>query len=155
MQMNYDLKLNVPAKYLGTEVGNTLGKLSGESLANTTVELPIGISGNFQSPQIKLNMQQAVNSLTQKVVAEQKKNIENKAVDAINDILQGRRYPNKPFNKNDSTAVKTDSTGSQISTKRDSINKSQQKQVQDAAKNILGGLLKGSKKKTDTTNNNN
>jgi len=151
MNMNYDLKLDVPAKYLGSQVNSTLGKLSGETIENTTVELPIGITGNFQSPQIKLDMKQAVNNLTQKVVAEQKKNLENKAVDAINDILSGKRDPNKPFNKNDSTTVKTDSTV----TKRDSINQSQQKKVQDAAKNILGGLLKGNKKKTDTTKNNN
>jgi len=154
MNMNYDIKLDVPAKYLGSQVSSTLGKLSGQTIENTTVELPIGITGNFQSPQIKLDMQQAVNNLTQKVVAEQKKNLENKAVDAINDILQGKRDPNKPFNKNDTTTVKTDSTATPV-TKRDSINKSQQKQVQDAAKNILGGLLKGSKKKTDTTKNNN
>ncbi|CAL65232.1 AsmA-like C-terminal region-containing protein [Christiangramia forsetii] len=157
MNMNYDLKLDVPAKYLGSDIGNTLGKLSGESLANTTVELPIGITGNFQSPQIKLNMQQAVNNLTQKVVAQQKKNLEGKAVDAINDILQGKRDPKKPFNKNDSTAVnsqKTDSTGAPIPMNKDSLNQSQQKQVQEAAKNILGGLLKGNKKKTDTTKQN-
>ncbi len=158
MNMNYDLKLDVPAKYLGSEVGNTLGKLSGESIENTTVELPIGITGTFQSPQIKIDMQQAVNNLTQKVVAQQKRNLEDKAVDAINDILQGKRDPNKPFNKNDSTAVntqKTDSTKTQVpQTKRDSINQSQQKQVEDAAKNILGGILKNSKKKTDTTKNN-
>jgi len=153
MQMNYDLKLDVPAKFLGSEIGSTLGKLSGETMANTTVELPIGITGNFQSPQINLNMQQAVNNLTQKVVAEQKKNLENKAVDAINDILKGKRDPNKPFNKNDSTAVKTDSIENQVPAQNDS--KSQQKQVEDAARNILGGLLKGSKKKTDTTKNNN
>lgn len=158
MNMNYDLKLDVPARYLGSEVGKTLGKLSGETIENTTVELPIGITGNFQSPQIKVNMQQAVNNLTQKVVAQQKKNLENKAVDAINDILQGKRDPNKPFDKNDTTAVnnqKTDTTSAKVPvTKRDSINKSSQKQVEDAAKNILGGLLNNSRKKKDTTKNN-
>lgn len=155
MNMNYDLKLDVPAKYLGSQVGSTLGKLSGESIENTSVELPIGITGNFQNPQIKLDMQQAVNNLTQKVVAQQKKNLENKAVEAINDILQGKRDPNKPFNKNDSTSVKTDSTSAKAPvTRRDSINQSQQKQVQDAAKNILGGILKNAKKKTDTTKQN-
>ena len=158
MSMNYNLKLDVPAKYLGSQVSSTLGKLSGESIENTTVELPIGITGNFNNPQINLNMQQAVNSLTQKVVEQQKKNLEDKAVDAINDILKGKRDPNKPFNKNDTTAVKsgkTDTTATNTPvTKRDSINQSQQKQVQDAAKNILGGILKGSKKKTDTTSNN-
>ena len=159
MSMNYNLNLDVPAKYLGSQVSSTLGKLSGESIENTVVELPIGITGNFNNPQIKLNMQQAVNSLTQKVVAQQKRNMEEKAVGAINDILQGKRDPNKPFNKNDTTGVntqKTDSTATKAPvTKRDSINQSQQKQVQDAAKNILGGILKNTKKKTDTMQKNN
>lgn len=155
MNLNYDLKLDVPAKYLGSEVSSTLGKLSGETIANTTIALPIEITGNFQSPQIKLDMQQAVNNLTQKVVAQQKKNLENKAVDAINDILQGKRDPNKPFTKNDTTAVNRDSTAANTPvTKRDSINQSQQKQVQDAAKNILGGIFNSSKKKKDTTKQN-
>ncbi len=157
MSMDYNLNLDVPAKYLGTDVSSSLGKLSGESIENMMVVLPIGLKGTFQSPQIKLDMQQAVNSLTQKVVAQQKKNLENKAVDAINDILQGKRDPKKPFTKNDSTAVngkKSDTSAAKIPTKRDTINQSQQKQVQDAAKNILGGILKNTKKKTDTTKQN-
>ncbi len=157
MNMDYELKLDVPAKYLGSEVGGALGKLSGENIANMEVQLPIGITGNFNSPQVKLNMKQAVNSLTQKVVAKQSKELEDKAVNAINDILQGKRDPKKPFSKNDSTAVnrqKKDSASAQIPTKRDSINQSQQKQVEDAAKNILGGILKSTKKKTDTTKKN-
>lgn len=157
MNMNYDLTVDVPAKYLGSEVGGTLGKLSGENLENMTVALPIGITGSFQNPKVNLNMEQAVNSLTQKIVEQQKRNLEDKAVDAINDILQGKRDPKKPFSKNDSTAVnsqKTDTTATKAPvTKRDSINQSQQKQVEDAAKNILGGILKSTKKKTDTTKN--
>lgn len=154
MMMDYNLTLDIPAKFLGSSVGGTLGKLSGENLENMIVALPIGITGNFQSPQINLNMEQAVNNLTQKVVAEQKRNLEDKAVNAINDILQGKRDPNKPFNKNDTTAVESGTSGTSNPTKKDSINNSQQKQVQEAARNILGGILNKSKKKTDTTNNN-
>ncbi len=151
MSMDYDLTLDVPARYLGSEVGGALGKLSGESIQNMSVALPIGITGNFQSPNIQLNMQQAVSNLTQKIVDQQKRNLEDKAVGAINDILKGKRDPNEPFVK-DST--KTDTTGGQIPTKRDSINKSQEEQVKNAAKDILGGILKSTRKKTDTTKNN-
>ena len=158
MSMNYDLKLDVPAKYLGSEISRNLSKLSGETIENTSVELPVGITGSFNNPQIKLNMQQAVQNLTQKIAEQQKRNLEDKAVDAINDILQGKRDPNKPFNKNDSTAVETETTDSTktnapVST-RDSINKSKEKQVQDAARDILGGILNSSRKKTDTTKQN-
>ena len=155
MSMDYDLTLDVPAKYLGSKVGGTLGKLSGQKLENMTVALPVGITGNFQNPKVSLNMQQAVNNLTQKIAEQQKDELEGKAVDAINDILQGKRDPNKPFNKNDSTSVKTtDSTGTQVPAKKDSIQKSQQKQIEDAAKDILGGIFNKSKKKTDTTKQN-
>ncbi len=153
MAMNYDLKMDVPAKYLGSEVGGTLSKLSGDEIQNMTVELPIGLTGTFQSPKINLNMQQAVSSLTQKIVEQQKAKLEQRGIDAINDILKGKRDPNKPFVK-DTTAGKTpkDSTGILIPTKRDSATKAQQQQqVENAAKNILGGILKNSKKKTDTT----
>ncbi|MFV8226243.1 AsmA-like C-terminal region-containing protein [Christiangramia aquimixticola] len=154
MDMDYQLSLDVPAKYLGSDVGGSLGKLSGEDIQNMVVTLPIGITGNFQSPQIKLNMEQAVNSLTQKIVDQQKRKLEDKAVNAINEILQGKRDPKKPFNKNDSTAVgskSTDTIKKPASTKQDSIKTTQQKQVQETARNILGGILKNNKKPTDTT----
>lgn len=154
MSMNYNLVLDVPAKYLGSEVGGTLGKLSGEKIENMSVALPIGITGSFQNPNVKLNMQQAVNNLTQKIVEQQKRNLQDKAVDAINDILKGKRDPNEPFVKDSTKTNQTDSTKTNIPTKRDSISRSQQDQVKDAARDILGGILKSTKKKTDTTKQN-
>lgn len=153
MAMDYNLKMDVPAKYLGSEVGGALSKLGGEEIQNMSVELPIGLTGTFQSPKINLDMNKAVSSLTQKIVDKQKAKLEQKGIDAINDILKGKRDPNQPFVK-DSTASKTtkDSTGIMIPTKRDSVTKAQQQQqVENAAKNILGGILKTTKKKTDTT----
>ncbi|MCH4821883.1 AsmA family protein [Gramella lutea] len=155
MSMDYDLTLDIPAKYLGSQVGNTLGKLSGQKLENMMVALPVGITGSFQSPKLSLNMEQAVNNLTQKIAEQQKDELEDKAIDAINDILQGKRDPNKPFSKNDSTSVnsqKNDSTSTR--TQKDSVSQTQQEQVKDVAKDILGGILNKSKKKTDTTKNN-
>jgi len=155
MNMNYDLKLDIPAKFLGNDIGGTIGKLSGEDLNDMMVALPVAITGNFQNPKINLNMQQAVNSLTQKVVEKQKAKLQDKAVGAINDILQGRRDPKQPFSKNDTTVDSKNTTGG--NTPRDSLNvpKSTENQVKDAARNILGGLLKNSRKKNDTTSNNN
>ncbi|MEE2771226.1 MAG: AsmA-like C-terminal region-containing protein, partial [Bacteroidota bacterium] len=154
--MNYNLNLDVPAKYLGSQVGGTLSKLSGSDLQQMEVELPIGLTGTFQNPQINLNMQQAVNSLTQKIVAQQKEELKEKGKDALGNIISGAINKQTQNKSGDTTTVKQDSTGTQpnSTTKRDSINRSQQEQVQNAAKNILGGILKNSKKKTDTTKNN-
>lgn len=153
--MNYNLNLDVPAKYLGSQVGGTLSKLSGSDLQQMEVELPIGLTGTFQNPQINLNMQQAVNSLTQKIVAQQKEELTNKGKDALTNIITGAMNKQNQNKTTDTSVVKTDSTATRTNnpTKRDSINRSQQEQVQNAAKNILGGILKNSKKKTDTTKN--
>lgn len=145
MNMNYNLSLDVPAKMLGSEIGNTLSKLSATDLNTMTVAVPIGLTGTFQSPQINLNMQQALSSLTQKIVAEQKKELTQKGVDALGNILMGNNKNNKPTTTADSTQV------TPAQTKKDSLKTEQQTQVKDAATNILKGIFNTKKKKDTTT----
>lgn len=147
MNMNYNLTLDVPAKMLGSQVGSVLGKLSGEDLEIMVVALPIGLRGQFQNPQININMEQAVNSLTQKIVEKQKANLEQKGVDAIRDILTKGVPKTGQTNPADTTAVKD-------SIKTPPITKPNETQVKDAARSILGGLLGGKKKPADTTKQN-
>ena len=145
MNMNYKLNLDVPAKYLGDQIGSTLSQLSGSSLQNTKVEIPVGLSGTFQSPQINLNMQQAISTLTQKIVEEQKNNLKDKGKDALNDLI------NKQLGKNNQNQQATDSTATTPQQqKADSTKATQEKKLEDAAKSILGGLLNKNKKKKDT-----
>ncbi|MDT0684903.1 AsmA family protein [Autumnicola psychrophila] len=146
MNMNYNLNLNVPARYLGSQVGGALGQLSGENLQNMMVALPVGLSGTFNNPQINLNMQQAVTNLTQKIAQQQKEKLQQKGLDAINDILKGNRNPNTPTPQ-DTTAVDTTGTPQQTPPK------SNEKKVEEAARNILGGILNNRNKKQDTTGN--
>jgi hypothetical protein len=140
--MDYNLMLDVPAKMLGSEIGNTLSKLSAQDLENMTVALPIGLKGNFQSPQINLNMQQAVSELTQQIIAQQKKELTNKGIDALGNILTGQ---------NKQTPKTVDSTGTPVLNPKDTVRTQQQQQVKDVARDILGGILKKKPKKEDTT----
>ena len=127
--------------FLGSEVGNALAKLSAQDLQSMTVDLPIGLTGTFQNPNINLNMQQAVNNLTQKIVAQQKAELTKKGIDALGNIITGgRTQPKTP-----------DTTATPEAVKKDSIKSPQEKQIQDAARDILGGLLGGKKKPKDTT----
>ncbi|MDT0675617.1 AsmA family protein [Autumnicola musiva] len=147
MDMNYDVVLDVPARYLGNEVGGALTQLSGENIQNTTVALPINLTGSFGRPQINLNMQQAITNLTQKVAQNQKGKLQQKGIDAVKGILTGKKSQNQETTPQDSTA--TDSTA----TPNNSNNTpAPEKQVQEAARNILGGILKNTQKKKDTTN---
>lgn len=135
MNMNYQVALEIPAKYLGDQLGNTLARLSAQEQENMTVALPVDITGNFNSPNINLNMQQAVNSLTQSIIETQKDQLKEKGRDVLTDILTGGQ--------------KRDTTAGKIPTQKDSvIRKDPNEAVKETAKDILGGLLK---KKKDTT----
>jgi hypothetical protein len=150
MNMNYNLSLDVPARMLGSQVGNALSRLSGDELKNMVVALPIGLKGTFHNPQININMEQAVSNLTQKIVAKQKENLKERGQDAIRDIINKQTGGNqKP--QNDSITSQ-DSTQTQTP-KTDQTPKSQEEQVKDAARNILGGILKNRTQKKDTTSN--
>lgn len=150
MNMNYNLSLDVPAKMLGSQVGNALSKLSGDELQNMMVALPIGLKGTFQNPQININMEQAVSNLTQKIVAKQKDNLRERGQDAIRDIINKQTGRNQQ-KQTDTTAVE-DSTQTQTP-KTEQPPKSQEDEVKDAARNILGGILKNRNQKKDTTSN--
>jgi len=143
-RMNYKLTLDVPAKMLGSEIGGTLAKLSATNIEDMIVALPIGLSGSFQDPQINLNTQQAINTLTQKIIEQQKEAFTQKGLDAISNILKGGKLPPKPA---DSVAVIPQA-------QKDSLRTQQEKKVENVARDILGGLLGGRKKAQDTIKKN-
>lgn len=143
MSMNYKVNLEVPAKYLGSEVGNTLSRLSSQELQNTTVELPVGLTGTFQNPTVNVNVQQAVTNLSQKIIRGQREDLEQKGRDVLGGILSGGNRSQAP----------QDTTAGNQTQRRDTVPK-QQETVKDAARKVLGGILGGNRKKQDTTSKN-
>ncbi|MDH7445297.1 AsmA-like C-terminal region-containing protein [Aquimarina sp. 2201CG14-23] len=133
MNMDYNVSLDVPAKYMGKEVGGLISQLNDQESNEMTVALPVGISGNFSNPKVNINTGQAVTQLTQQIINKQKEKATGKIVDegtkVLTDLLGGSNKDK------DSTQTTT--------------NKPEDK-LKDAAKNILGGFL-GKKKKKDTT----
>ncbi len=91
--MDYKLKLDVPAKYLGSEVNGLLSKLD-KSSQNIKVPIFADLTGSFKSPKVQLDTKTAVNDLTQKLVAQQKSKLKNKAGKEagklINSLLGGK-----------------------------------------------------------------
>ncbi len=132
--MNYNVTLDVPAKYLGNEVGNLMSQLNDQETNTMTVALPIGISGNFTNPKVNLNTGNAVKQLTQQIISKQKAKAKDQLVGkgqkAITDLLGGSKK------ETDSTSTKTEET------------------LKNTAKNIIRGFL-GKKKKKDSTKNKN
>ncbi len=134
--MDYNVTMDMPAKYLGSEVGNLMSQLNEQEANTMTVGIPIGITGNFTNPKINLNTGQAVKKLTQQIVDKQKEKVQGKLVNegqkALTDLLGG--------SKNQTDSTKT--------------NANTEETIKNTAKNILGGFLK-KKKKKDTTKSGN
>ncbi|MFT5750950.1 MAG: hypothetical protein ACI828_002464 [Flavobacteriales bacterium] len=144
--MNYQLKLDLPAKYLGSEASNLLATLSDTEKENLFVDLPISLSGNFAKPNIKINTKAAIGSLTTQIVDIQKKRLQNDLEDKIDDVLGDTVGDvlgdilggNKP---KDSTATSSGSGTPGIDApKTDEV-------IKDVATGILDGLF-GKKKET-------
>ncbi|MFC7358011.1 AsmA-like C-terminal region-containing protein [Jejudonia soesokkakensis] len=131
--INYNLNMDVPAKYLGGQVSGLLAKLSASDAETMKVALPIGLTGTLTSPQISVDTKAAVTTLTQKLIERQKEELTTKGTDILQDILGGGGT--KPT---DTTQTQTNPTTNQQNTTQ-------------VVKDILGGLFGKTKKKTDST----
>lgn len=130
--MNYDVKFDVPAKYLGTEVTSLLSKLSPaeqEKLQNVPITANLG--GNFSKPTVKTDLKQATTNIASQIVQMQKEKLVGKGTSALSNLLGGS-------SNNTNTATTTDSTKTTTSPKEN---------VKNEVKNVLGGFLGGKKKK--------
>jgi hypothetical protein len=90
--MNYNLKLDVPAKYLGAEANKLIAKLS-PSDANKLENIPVNavLTGTFKSPKVTTDMKSAVSNLTTQLVKQQKEKLVNQGTNALKDLLNGTK----------------------------------------------------------------
>ncbi len=120
--MNYDLKLNVPAKYLGNELGALFAKLSPADAAKLE-NIPITglMTGNFSSPKISTDMKGAITNLTNQLVKQQKEKLISKGTSALGDLINKNKKPG------DTTKTKVPVSNEEVKNK---------------AKDLLDGLFK-------------
>ncbi|WP_343487555.1 AsmA-like C-terminal region-containing protein [Allomuricauda sp. d1] len=165
-KLQYNATIQVPAKYLGSDVNKLLAQLDDSSLENLTIPVTANIGGNYTSPNVTTDLTSGVKKLTNQLVEIQKEKLKNKGKDAAKDLIGGlfkkdstetdSSAAKKPGvkdvlggllgKKKDSTAVKNDSTA----IKNDSA--TTEDVAKKAAKDVLGGLF--GKKKKDTTKQN-
>ena len=137
--MNYSAVLQVPAKYLGSEVNRLIGKINDNEVNKLTVPITANIGGTFTSPNIKTDLTSGVSNLTKQLIEIEKQKLIGQGKDKITDLLGGILGGN--------SATKTDSTKTTVA---DSTKQTNQDKVKEGVSNILGGLL-GGKKKSDTS----
>tara|TARA_R110002096_G_scaffold94290_3_gene212307 strand:- start:611 stop:3352 length:2742 start_codon:yes stop_codon:yes gene_type:complete len=166
-KLNYKATLQVPAKYLGSDVTKLIAKIDDTSLNDLTIPVVANIGGLYNSPQVTTDLTSGVKQLTTKLIEVEKQKLINKGTDKAKDLIGGLILGDKTktdsVNK-DASSTKTsakDIIGGILSTKKDTtsttsvkkdstpVNK-EKEAVKEKAKDILGGLF-GNKKK-DSTN---
>ena len=129
--LNYSAVLNVPAKYLGSEVNRLIGKINDSDVNELTVPVTANIGGTYTNPNVKTDLTSGVSNLTKQLVEIEKQKLLNKGKDKVKSLIGDVIGSNKS---------KTDSV--------------KQKQT-DAVKDVLSGIIGGQKTKTDSTKTNN
>ncbi len=123
--MNYNLKFDVPAKYLGTEANNLIAKMSPADAAKLdNIPINASLTGNFSNPKVSTDMKAAVSNLTTQLVNQQKEKLTQKGTSALTDLI------NKNTKAKDTTqAAKTEK-------------EQKTQEVTKKASDLLNGLFK-------------
>lgn len=136
--MNYDVKFDVPAKYLGTEVTSLISKLTpADQQKIENVPVTANLTGSFGSPSVKTDLKSATSSLVTQLVKMQKDKLLNQGADALGNILGGNSNNSNTNNTNPNDSTATEEP------------KNPKDQITDGVKDVLGGLLGGKKKKKE------
>ena len=92
--MNYDVKLDVPSKYLGTEINNLIGKLTPTDAKKfETIPINAILTGNFKNPNITTDVKQATTTLVTNLVKQQKDKLVQQGTSALGNIIQNNTKP--------------------------------------------------------------
>lgn len=123
-KMNYKATLDVPAKYLGKDINALIARIDDKALDNLTIPVTANIGGQYTSPQVTTDLTSGVKNLTSQLIEIEKQKLITKGSDKAKNLIGGILSGNK--------------TGKD-STKQESP-------VKAGAKEVLGGLLGGTKK---------
>lgn len=135
--MNYNLKFDVPVKYLGKDVTNLIAKLTPADQKQIT-SIPVNglMTGNFSQPKFNSDLKQSTTNLTTQLVKMQKDKYVNQGTNALNNMLNGTKG-----NTSGTTTTATDTSKTKTTPKEEIKNT-----VKDKATGALKDLF-GKKKK--------
>ena len=130
--MNYDLKFDVPVKYLGKDVNNLIAKLTPADQKQIT-SIPVSglMTGNFSQPKFNTDLKQSTTNLTTQLVKMQKDKLVNQGTSALGNLINGTKA------NTSGTSTATDTTKTKPTPKEEIKTK-----ATDAIKGLFGGKKK-------------
>ena len=140
--MNYNLKFDVPAKYLGTDVNNLIAKLSPANAAKLE-NIPVNaiLGGSFTTPKITTDVKTATTTLVNNLVKQQKAQLIGKGKNELENLINKNKKPG------DTTKTKIPTTKEEV---KEKAKEEIKKQTETKAKDLLNGLFNKKKKETTT-----
>ncbi len=131
--MNYNIKLDVPAKYLGTEVNNLLGKLTPANAAKIeNIPVNASLGGSFTNPKVTTDVKQATTSLVTNLVKQQKQQLIGKGTTALGSLIDKNKKPG------DTSKTVIPTTKEEI---KEKAKEEVKKQAETKGKELLNGWL--------------
>lgn len=129
--MAYNLKFDVPAKYLGTEVNKLISRLTPADAAKIE-NFPINavLTGSFANPKVSTDISQATTNLVTQLVEMQKGKLINQATEALDNLIPGKT-------KVDTSQTKSVDTTKTVIPTKEPLNKVKDSIVKDALKNLF------------------
>jgi len=122
--MDYNIKFNVPAKYLGKEANAFISKMSPADAAKfENIPVTALMTGNFSNPKISTDMKVVITNITKELARQQSDKLVKKGTSELDKLL----------NKN----KKTDTDTTKTNTQKEDIKKT--------AGDLLNGLFKKKK----------
>ncbi len=113
--MNYDVKFDVPAKYLGTEVTSLLSKLTpADQQKIESVPVTANLTGSFTNPTVKTDLKSATTNLASQLVKMQKDKLLNQGAGALGNLLGGNKDTTTSSANPTTDSTKTETPKDQI-----------------------------------------
>lgn len=137
--MNYNVKFDVPSKYLGTEASALIAKLAPTD-ATKFENIPINaiLTGSFSNPKINTDIKTAVTNLTNQLVQQQKERLVQKGTSALTDLINKNKKPG-------------DTTKTVLPTTKAEVQEKVKEEAKAKAASIINGFFNKKKKVVDTT----
>lgn len=135
-ELDYVMDLDVPAKYLGSDVSSQLAKLTKSDLENMKIDLPVTVSGQLKKPKISVDIEGATKVLVDKIVQEQKKDLEDKAKEKGKEFLEGLFGDGK-----EEETEETDNSSAEEKDKPAEKEKTKEEERKEKARNALENIF--------------
>ncbi len=158
-KLDYQLKFDVPAEYLGDDVNKLLSSINDPSLGEIHVPVIAKLSGPYDKPTLSSDVKSQTRLLTDQLVEVQKQKYLNQGKSKVNELI-GNVLTDNNNQEQDDEEVSSSSALSEAlqnipqkkvdSTKLTSGENKPEAEVRKAAKSLLNGLL-GSKERAVTT----